>query len=88
MELHRAWHEPREPGEPGTYVIQERSRCDGIASSAPFPLQYAENEGDYWVNCSRGRDVDFNRPDPTPGFDFAQWTCPVSEGGHMIMISP
>lgn len=77
-ELHTSYYQPPSVGgEPGVYVIAERSRCD-----AGFPLTYPEAKEDYyWDQCTRGRRGDFdNQNAPKPGFDFADYHCGQDDG--------
>ena len=103
-ELYSGFYEASGTGL-GTLVIRERSRCD-----TTFPLRYDFGQLDpalptdgyapavpatYWRNCARRRDNTYNQATPTPGFDFAQWTCPAAAGScaavppaHPTVTSP
>ena len=86
VELHRAYVEPPPSGGRfGKLIVEERYRCD----PRDFPLRYddavdpaAPTDGyrpdtpeTYWRSCQRGVDPAFTPATPSPGYDFAQWSC-------------
>ncbi|MCK6549426.1 hypothetical protein L6R52_26540, partial [Myxococcota bacterium] len=70
VELHTSSFVPGPtPTSNGTLEIRERSRC-----TADFPVTYSA-PSEYWRECHRPRDARFDASTPSPGFDFAQWSC-------------
>ena len=82
LEMHEGfWRPSLTGGAFGTYVVAEKSRCD-----ASFPLTYNTvldmmgntlSDGEYWKECTRKRDAQFNQPlgSPALGMDFARFNC-------------
>jgi hypothetical protein len=77
VELHRGVYQPPTvAGEPGAFVVQERSRCDD------FPATYAAGPDGYWEGCQRRRDASWNEAslNNRTGLDFAQFDCAATSG--------
>ena len=87
IELHRGYYRAPPDGQSyGSYVIEERSRCD-----ASFPLAYSATEGEYGRECSRNRDALYTNDTHTltpVGFDFAQFGCGADRTGSCELQPP
>ncbi|MFT3926512.1 MAG: hypothetical protein QM778_28465 [Myxococcales bacterium] len=77
----------------GTFVITERPRAGTSADKLPLPLGSQSGPDEpYAVTCLRGRDATYAgtgtpTQDALPGFDFAQFQCPL-ETGPCLLAAP
>lgn len=83
-EIHRGYYrEPSNFAFPGSYVIEERSRCE-----ATFPLGYLAGVSGYWQSCTRNRRADFNFASSQSGFDFGHYSCSDTNSGSCATLEP
>ena len=70
-ELHRGSFKAGLGGEPGTYIIQEKSRKLSTDAERRVPVRFGPTEGSYWRDCQLARDSEWNKVTPPIGMDFA-----------------
>ena len=88
VELAEGFFVPEDSGAAGQFVISERSRCDGAVDG--LPMGY-EGLDPYWRECTRRRHSNYDEAEPTPGNDFAKWSCSgldVTEGSCPAISTP
>jgi hypothetical protein len=88
LELDRGHFEVGASVFSGSFVIQERPRCD--AQAGKLALNYGPAAGEYWKECARSRDATYNGADQTPdlGMEFARWSCEGASGTCPIPPPP
>ncbi len=83
-EIHRSSYVPPTiAGAPGSYLIEERSRCD-----AGFPLGTLDGASGYWQSCTRDRRGDYLISGSHVGHDFGYYACSGSASGACGMPAP